>query len=261
MLLGRIISLLVPTGCSADRLRSVSGLGVIIFGMLAALLPQANVMGQFGFNVPYSDHDLSDPNTIDTFKLHSNPGASKVIYMDFDGYFDSAEPLTYLPYDFEGGPGIDTDAEKKEIRLAWQSVAEDFLPFNVNVTTKDPGIEALRKTSPSDTQWGIRAVVSASRWNYSWAYVGSFNWDTDYEAFAWAPDRDVGGGENGTDWLWVADSVNHEVGHTLGLRAYPSTEPIVKGIRREGIFSGFFSLRGGAHDVTKAEPLRMVFAR
>jgi hypothetical protein len=45
------------------------------------------------------------------------------------------------------------------------------------------------------------------------------------------------------------------------IRAYPSTEQIVKGIRREGIFSGFFSLHGGAHDVTKAEPLRMVFAR
>jgi serralysin len=220
----RIISLLVPTGSSAGRFRSVSGLGAIIFGMLAALLPQANVMGQFGFNVPYSDHDLNNPGTIDTFELHSNPGASKVIYMDFDGHIAPEwDNYVYDAYNFEGNDNSFSDAEQREIRLAWQSVAEDFLPFDVDVTTEDPGITALRKKnepgSNPDTEWGIRAVISDSEGagEGGWAYVGSFNANYDRMLYAAAEDVDLGDGVNGTDWLEVADMVSHEVGHSVGL--------------------------------------------
>ena len=44
----------------------------------------------------------------------------------------------------------------------WRSVAEDFAPFNVDVTTEDPGVEALRKFGTGDTQWGVRVVIGGS---------------------------------------------------------------------------------------------------
>ncbi len=41
----------------------------------------------------------------------------------------------------------------------WRMVAEDFAPFNVDVTTEDPGIAGLTYSGGSDTTWGMRAVI------------------------------------------------------------------------------------------------------
>ncbi|MDP6529784.1 MAG: FlgD immunoglobulin-like domain containing protein [Gemmatimonadota bacterium] len=142
----------------------------------------------------------------ETFLLHSRPGASKVVYIDFDGHGGFEGP--YPPYNFEGAPETFSDAELTRIQLIWKVVAEDFLPFEVDITTEDPGIEALRNTGGGDTHWGIRCVVAPGPWDYGWAYVGSFTWDTDYECQAYTGDNSI---------HWVADTVNHEVGHSLGL--------------------------------------------
>ena len=39
-----------------------------------------------------------------------------------------------------------SDAELDVVQRVWQRVAEDFSMFNIDVTTEDPGVEALRKT-------------------------------------------------------------------------------------------------------------------
>lgn len=144
-----------------------------------------------------------------TFTLHSNPGATKVVYLDFDGHFGLEDGgTTYPPMNFEGSAGTFSNAELTRIQEVWQSVAEDFLPFDLDITTENPGVEALRNTGGGDTQWGLRVVVTPGPWTYSWAYVGSFNWNTDYEAQAWTGDNTM---------LWIADSANHEIGHALGL--------------------------------------------
>ena len=44
------------------------------------------------------------------------------------------------------------------------------------------------------------SVVAPGPWDYSWAYVGSFNWDTDYECQAYTGDN---------SWIWIADSASH----------------------------------------------------
>ena len=167
---------LLSRGRHSARIQSAIGLGTLVLFVLVALLPQANVMGQFGFNIPYGDHDLSDPGTIDTFELHSNPGASKVIYMDFNGHIAPEwDDFVYNGYDLDSDPNSFSPAEEREIRRAWQSLAEDFLPFDVDITTEDPGIDALRNTFATDgidTEWGIRAVVSNTEGADGWAYVG-----------------------------------------------------------------------------------------
>jgi len=142
----------------------------------------------------------------DTFYLHSNPSATKVIYLDFDGH-DGIEG-NYKPFNFEGSDNDFSDNELARIQLVWQSVSEDFLPFNVDVTTEFPGTDALIKSQGNDTRWGIRAVITKDPWDYSWAYVGSFNWSKDQEVYAYTGDN---------SWIWIADSISHEVGHALGL--------------------------------------------
>jgi len=142
----------------------------------------------------------------DAFKLHSRPGASKVIYLDFDGHV--GEDGNYDAFDIDNNGSSFSDAERLRIQEIWKSVSEDFTPFEVDVTTEFPGIEALRKRGSQDTKWGIRAVVSDSVYDNSWAYVGSFDSDDDREAFVYS---------GNTGWIWIADAASHEIGHTMGL--------------------------------------------
>ena len=50
------------------------------------------------------------------------------------------------------------------IQKIWQRVAEDYAPFGVDVTTEDPVLEGLRKTTTGDTAFGIRVVISPTNW-------------------------------------------------------------------------------------------------
>ena len=154
----------------------------------------------------------------DTFSLHSNPGASKVIYLDFDGHTTTGtawntstgiDPMVTPAYDFDGDPSGFSDEELQRIQAVWDVVAEDYIPFDVDVTTEDPGLEALRNTGGTDTEWGVRVVIGPDQMSTGAggiAYIGSFDWDSDTPCFVFNV------GEKG-----VAEAASHEVGHTLGL--------------------------------------------
>lgn len=163
----------------------------------------------------------------DTFLLHSKPGASKVIYLDFDGHTTSG---TYWNSSFTGGADIVTPAysadsdkttytttELDNIYSIWQRVAEDYAPFEVDVTTEDPGLEALRKTTTSDTQFGIRVCIGGS--SYDWygagaggvAYLNSFSWNSDTPAFVFPAQLGSGNAK------YTAEAASHEAGHTFNL--------------------------------------------
>jgi subtilisin-like proprotein convertase family protein len=167
------------------------------------------------------------PFTLDqTFLLHSNPGASKVIYLDFDGHtttgtqwntsYTSGAPIVTPAYSFEGSSSFSNN-ELERIQYIWQRISEDFIPFNVDVTTQDPGVEALRNTGGGDTQWGVRVAIggSSSDWYGSSAggvaYVGSFDWSSDTPCFVFEEQL-----SNGNE-KYTAEAASHEAGHTLGL--------------------------------------------
>ena len=50
--------------------------------------------------------------------------------------------------------------ERAQIYLAWRTVAEDFAPFDVNVTTQRPDPSALTRTTSTDQTYGIPVVVT-----------------------------------------------------------------------------------------------------
>ena len=180
-----------------------------------------------------SDGEGVPVDLADTFLLNSNPGAAHTIFLDFDGHttsgtnwnssYTGGADIVTPAYDFEGDASSFTDAELTQIQWIWQRVAEDYMPFDVNVTTQDPGAEALIKTSqkgggknkpPADTEWGVRIVIggSSSDWYGSAAggvgYLGSFDASSDTPAFVFAEAV----GEKG-----IAEAISHEAGHTLGL--------------------------------------------
>jgi hypothetical protein len=143
----------------------------------------------------------------DTFRLHSCPGSTKVIYLDFDGFIGTYG--TYTPWDLDGSPSTFSGTERTIIQQVWQSVSEDFIPFAVDVTMEDPGVNGIIRSNSSDQAYGARAVIDGSaKWDYSWAYMNTFDDSKDVESFIY---------KGNNTWIWIADSISHEIGHTLGL--------------------------------------------
>ncbi|TDC47004.1 LPXTG cell wall anchor domain-containing protein [Jiangella ureilytica] len=148
----------------------------------------------------------------------SRPGAPYTVYLDFDGAtIRNTEWNRYYDQDvFELAPNAAaTDAAY--VYQVWARVAEDYAPFDVNVTTTDPGADALHKTSPDDGEYGMTAVVTdttdiepaADAGGRAWA--GGFGNAFLSPAMIFAP---VARDSNAPD---VGNIVSHEVGHTFGL--------------------------------------------
>lgn len=168
----------------------------------------------------------TDPSPYDTsqaFLLHSRPGANRVIYLDFDGHIDNTtgnwkDGAASPAYNISGNnPAIFEDDERNQIIEIWQRVAEDYAMFDIDVTTEEPNIEALRKTSSSDAQFGMRCVIGGSGSIWFGNNVGgvalSGTFDANQDVPCWV--FPVGG--TGFVPKNVAEAASHEVGHTLGL--------------------------------------------
>jgi hypothetical protein len=160
-----------------------------------------------------------EASTVDVFSLQSRPSSRKVIYLDFDGHTTVGDywndqlrspSLVSAPY---ATPATVTSAQRDVIYEIWQRVAEDYLPFDVNVTTRDPGVEGLRRTSAADTAYGQRMVISPTNWVGSGtlgiAMLSVFDESFDHSAFVFTRGRSA---------RVIAEAVSHEAGHTLGLR-------------------------------------------
>ena len=161
------------------------------------------------------------------FELHSRPESTHKIYLDFNGHtttntfwnvdYVGGAPIVSGPFDSDGNPGSFSASEQAVIQEVWTRVSEDYAPFDVDVTTEDPGQDGLRQTSLNDDEYGVRIVVTQ---NPSWypngggvAYIGTFRRFTlgeDLPGFVFA------------DRLqklahYIGEAAAHEAGHTLGL--------------------------------------------
>jgi hypothetical protein len=161
-----------------------------------------------------------------TFFLHSNPTATKTIYLDFNGHTTTRTAwnnktgratINTSAFDFDGNVNVFSNAELERIQFIWQRVAEDFAPFGINVTTQDLGDNALTNTGGLDNQWGVRAAIggSYSDWYGSSAggvaYINAFGMAAYGSAFVFS--KNLGGGNE----KYTAEAISHEVGHSLGL--------------------------------------------
>ncbi|MBV5333546.1 hypothetical protein JZU54_08485, partial [bacterium] len=67
--------------------------------------------------------------------------------------------------------------------------AELFAPWDVDVTTEDPGVEGLRKTGAGDLAYGIRVLIGPKAFDIAAAgvaYLNSFNDSIDTPCFTFA---------------------------------------------------------------------------
>ena len=160
--------------------------------------------------------------TTNAFKLHSKSGASKTIYLDFDGHTAShtawsASTIVAPAYDLDGNPDVFTDSELSNIISIWSRVAEDYIPFDVDITTEAPVEDALLRASTSDNAYGTRVVITKTGTvgcNCGGvAYLGVVSQvnNTLYQP-AWVFQQSLGNNEK-----YIAEAIAHEAGHTLGL--------------------------------------------
>ncbi len=194
----------------------------------------------------------------DTFRLHSNVGALKRIHLDFDGNvtsgtmwnssFAGGTNIVSSAFDLDGNAASFSDLERQRIQLIWERVSEDFIPFNVDVTTEDPGTAALTNSGGSDTEWGIRVVVGGS--SYDWygyaaggtGYEGSFNWSSDTPVFVFP--AQLGGG----DEKYTSEAISHETGHALGLSHDGRSSPVEEYYHGQGSGNaGWAPIMGGSY--------------
>ncbi|MFC1759676.1 Ig-like domain-containing protein, partial [Planctomycetota bacterium] len=179
-----------------------------------------NIVSAQGDDTLWKDYGVGD-----TFKLHSKPGAAKTIYLDFDGHVTRGTPWNFS---YNNGRDIDSPGFYKGhdnsdhfglsptelIRDVWRIVSEDYAAFDINVTTEEPGEEALKKSGSNDNQYGMRVVFGDDTFlnpgrGGGVGYVSSFDNSSDTPVFVFG----IGGSS-----VAMAALATHEVGHSLGLR-------------------------------------------
>ena len=125
--------------------------------------------------------------------LQSYPGSSAVLLLDFfGGYTPTWGGIAYSK---------PANVNNTTIKDLWKRVAEDYMPFNINVTTDLKVYQAAPANSRQRCCFTDTPVTAAGV-----AYIGSWNWGNDTPCWS-VYTSGKNGGEVGA----------HEPGHTLGL--------------------------------------------
>ncbi len=174
---------------------------------------------------PGTDAPATEPaaNAADNaFTLHSRIDAANVVYLDFDGHVisgtawnSSTDPLYAKPFDLDGDPSTFSAAERAAIAEIWHRVAEDFAPFDIDVTTEEPVVfdgytgrvlitsrtDAYGTAMPYQTAGGVAYIGVWGRSDYPTRYSPALVY---YDNLS-----------RGT--TYIAEASAHEFGHNLGL--------------------------------------------
>ena len=199
-------------------------------------LPKQLDVSPFGAALPAdvedADDDVPIPMAADgdlTVPIyHSNPDSLKKIYLDFDGEIvnqtswnssNNNQTIHARAYSVDDDIFTFNQEELDRIYEIWERVSEDYSPFDVDITTEDPGTDFFRRGGQ-----GIRVIISTNvddsrlgGTDNAWfgqaggvGYVNSWNWQSDTPV--WVFSNLLGNGVKK-----VSEAAAHEVGHALGL--------------------------------------------
>ncbi len=134
----------------------------------------------------------------------AQPTTQAVLFIDFDGHTVEGTGWNVSDPILCGGSGLDNT----KITEIFNRVAEDYRPFNINVTTDST------KYLLAPINMRMRVIVTTSS---SWygsaggvAFVGSFTWGDDTPCFVFSALLNYNSKN-------IGEAVAHEAGHTLSL--------------------------------------------
>ncbi|HKZ65794.1 MAG TPA: hypothetical protein VJ111_05540 [Chitinophagaceae bacterium] len=138
--------------------------------------------------------------------LNSYPAASSVIFLDFDGH-----TVDGTSWNWDGNPitcagsGLNT----AQIAEIFNRVAEDYRPFNINITTEQEKFIA----APIEKRMRV-VITTTSAWYGNSAggvaFIRSFTSGDDTPCFVFSA-------LFGYNLKKISEAISHEAGHTLGL--------------------------------------------
>ncbi len=142
-------------------------------------------------------------------KLNSYPSANATIFLDFDGQTVTSSDWTMYT---GGAPFYATPPallNSQQLTTIFNQVAEDFRPFNLNITTDS----TVYFATPLNRR--VRIIITdSSAWYGNTAggvaWVGTFKTGTETPAFVFSKLHNY-------STKRIAETISHETGHTLGL--------------------------------------------
>ncbi|MEX0641712.1 MAG: choice-of-anchor D domain-containing protein, partial [Pirellulales bacterium] len=150
--------------------------------------------------------------------LQSNPSAAAKLYLDFDGHTQASwsdyTNLTTPAYDIDGDPTGFSAEELTRINRIWTRVAEDYAPFNLDVTTVQPpsfanGVAMRVAIGGSSADWYEPQGGSAAG---GVAYIDT--WTNNVPNLVYVFSSSLASGSE----RYVAEASSHEAGHGFGLK-------------------------------------------
>jgi len=145
--------------------------------------------------------------------LSSLPGAPASLYLNFVGdstpLYGAYHNITTPAYDQDGDPTTFSDAELAAIQKTWSYVAEDYAPFNINVSTVLPSNMAHGATEKVDIG-GDGAWTGGKSGGL--CYVNDFTMAS-VPNIAFVFSKNLAGGNA----RYTGDAASHESGHGFGL--------------------------------------------
>ncbi len=185
-------------------------------------------------NAESADASTGESETLDgaasadqVFRLHSRPGASNVVFLDFDGHAiegvawnTDGNVLIALPFDPSNNDSPSTVANFTQLELdriatIWHRMAEDYAAFDIDVTTEEPAVftqttghvlfthdsDASGQALPSQNAGGVAWVNVFGRSDYVSKYSPALVYYTNLSGSA----------------SYSAEAGSHEFGHNIGL--------------------------------------------
>jgi hypothetical protein len=152
--------------------------------------------------------------------LNSRANAPRAIYIDVNGAIITGTPWnsaygvatwSCLPFDRDGDPATFSRPEQLAIYRIWARIAEDFSPWNVNVTTVPPPATTPSTSvliTPGRDAAGLALPGGPGGGGIAW--LGSFG------QTVFTPSCFVRIGLE-ADPAYLAELATHELGHTFGL--------------------------------------------
>ena len=161
-------------------------------------------------------------NATTAFQLHSRPGASKVLYLDFNGHTTpagvwSGSSIVTPAFQLAGTASPTDPLNLNAIRDIWLHVAEDFAAWDIDVTTEQPAPTARGQRcviGGSVMDWlGVPGVMGVAHLS---SFGGAINGNDDNN-FVFIDNNYPSMKPTTSNYEITILCVAHEVGHTVGL--------------------------------------------
>jgi hypothetical protein len=159
-----------------------------------------------------------------SLKFHSKPGAPNILYLNFSGSTVSGTAwntslgrasIPAVAFSTDGDYATFNDAEQVAIKRVWQRMAEDYAPFNIDVTTEPPPTFTTRTaealiTRTTDADGNLNPSAASAG---GVAYVDCFA-NATYAKYrpAWIYFDNLSSSD-----AYIAEAASHEIGHNMGL--------------------------------------------